>query len=159
MKTSFSPTAMQLEQLAQTAPQLRGLLQRARHFQSLEAAVKRLLPPNIAAHLRVACISEGSLIVQVSGNTAAARIKMLLPALLPKIQALDPQIVRVQTKVLPPAPAVPRDKPFRIAGDVLPAFEQTAEQVAHHPALATALRRLAERQRRQNAATAHHNSP
>ncbi|QMT34309.1 DUF721 domain-containing protein [Conchiformibius steedae DSM 2580] len=139
---------MQFDDLSRNHPRLRGLLARARYFSRLDSEVKRLLPHNLAAHCRVACIDgEGRLVLFVSGNMAAGRLKMLLPALQPRLCALDEHIRSVVCKISPPDIPPPRVKNLRIPEHALDNFERTAEQLAHHQDLAQALRNLVRRHR------------
>ena len=130
---------MQLNQIAKHDQQLCHLLQQAQYFQSINQKVKRLLPPNIAPHFRVVCIRDGKLILHASSSMAATRLKKLLPALLIQLQNLDNQILDYQIKVLPENTPTSHEKNFHIPESALVAFSQTAQQMAHHPALHDAI--------------------
>lgn len=134
---------MQLDQLTRHNPQLANLLHQAQYFQQLDRQTKRLLPENLASHFRVVCINpDGALVLYTSSNMAATRLRMLLPSLLPKIQALDERIGTVKIKILPESPAPKREKPFHLNEYVLQSFSNAAERVQHHPELYRAMRNL-----------------
>ncbi len=141
---------MQFTPLIPAHSPLANLLQRSRYWQQLDTAIKRLLPPNLHPHFRVACIDENALIIHVSAPMAATRLKMLLPSLLPKLQEIDSHIIRVQIKTRPTNPEAPKSKNFHLSERALNSFEQTAEKVAHHPKLAAALRKLVKNNRQTN---------
>lgn len=129
------------------APMLHNLMQAARYWRQLDAAVKKLLPANLHAHFRVSCIQDGVLLLSVSGPMAAARLNMLLPTLLPALQELDEHIAAVRTQVRPENPEPVHQKNFRIQNSALDCFERTAAQLEHHPGLAEAMRNLVKNHR------------
>lgn len=138
---------MNLDQLARAHAPLQRLLAQSRHFRQLESALKQKLPPNLAPHFRVACIDEDGLLLNVANSMAAARLNMLLPAVLPHLQTLDPHITRIRTRIVPDNPAPVRENRLRISNEALNGFEETADRLPHHPDLAAALRRLAARRK------------
>ncbi|QMT31438.1 DUF721 domain-containing protein [Alysiella filiformis] len=133
---------MDLGQYAQTSPALRHLWQSTRYFIQLDERLKAILPANLREHCRVACVQNGVLVVFAKNNMAASRLKMMLPALLPQIQDLGDEIGKIDVKMLPETPKPPREKHCHFSPNVLDMFEHTAQQVAHAPALAQALRNL-----------------
>lgn len=153
LKTKSNTTkhqTMQFDSLIPVHSPLANLLQRARYWQQLDTATKRLLPANLHPHFRIACIEEGALIIHVSAPMAATRLKMLLPNLLPQLQELDPSIARIQIKTRPHNPEAPKSKNFHLSERALNSFAQTAQKVAHHPKLATALQNLVKNNRNAN---------
>lgn len=133
---------MQLHQMLQTEPHLLGLIEQSKYFQSLDKQIKTWLPENLTAHFRVVCLSQGTLILHVSGSMAASRLKMLLPALLPRIQQLDNRILDCKVHVLPSNPPRKKVKTFHIPPSALAQFKQTAERVRHHEDLHQAICQL-----------------
>lgn len=133
---------MQLDKLAEQDSSLRNLLQKLYYFQRLDTQVKHLLPPNLAPHFRVVCVRDGALMIHVSGSMAASRLKMLLPALLSRIQALDAQIESVKISVSPQSPDSPKEKNFEISPTAVEMFAETAERVRHHADLYESLQNL-----------------
>lgn len=130
---------MRLEDFAGNT-QLKNLLECSRYFQKLDGEVKKLLPPNLAQYFRVVCIDEQyRLVLFVSGGVAANRLKMLIPAVLPKIQEIDNRIIQVECKVMPPVPETKREKNFSIPQEALQGFYENAQRLAHHPELSRAL--------------------
>lgn len=141
---------MQLNQIARPDHTLLNLIETAQYFQQLDKQVKRLFPPNLTAHFRVVCVRDGTLIIHATGSMAASRLKMLLPAHLPHIQALDDHIGDVQIKVLPSQPETKREKTFTISPAAVQTFAQTAERVRHHPELHHALKQLVAHHQKNN---------
>lgn len=133
---------MQFHQMLQTEPHLLGLIEQSKYFQSLDKKIKTWLPENLTAHFRVVCLSQGVLIFHVSGSMAASRLKMLLPALLPRIQQLDNRIMDCKVNVLPAEKIAPKVKSFHIPLSAVNRFKQTAEQLRHHPQLHEAICQL-----------------
>lgn len=141
---------MQLDPLIPPNSTLADLIHRARYWQQLDTATKRLLPTNLHPHFRVVCIEDGTLIIHVTAPMAATRLKMLLPSLLPKLQEIDSHIARIQIKTRPSNPQTPKSKNFHLSDRALNSFEQTARKVDHHPKLAAALRKLVKNNRQTN---------
>ena len=141
---------MQLDPLIPANSTLANLIHRARYWQQLDTATKRLLPTNLHPHFRVVCIEDGTLIIHVTAPMAATRLKMLLPSLLPKLQEIDSHIARIQIKTRPSNPQTPKSKNFHLSDRALNSFEQTAGKVDHHPKLAAALRKLVKNNRQTN---------
>lgn len=142
---------MELNQFAQNSPTLRHLLQQSQYFLMLDKRVKSLLPPNLHAHFKVACLQQGELVLLAKSSMAASRLKMMVPAILAQIQSIDEQIMQVKINVLPENPTPPKEKHFHIPDSVLPHFEQTAEKLSHAPELAQALLDLVAHHRQEQA--------
>ncbi|ULJ65055.1 DUF721 domain-containing protein [Wielerella bovis] len=138
---------MQLEKIAEYDGQLKNLIACARYWQKLDSAVKQLIPHNLHPHFQVVCIENNDLVLHVSAPMAATRLKMLLPALLPRLQAIDTSIQAIRIKVRPKNQESKRTKNFHISQQALDYFEQTAKQLAHHPQLADAMQKLVEHNR------------
>ncbi|UOP04667.1 DciA family protein [Conchiformibius kuhniae] len=141
---------MQFDHLSRKHPRLQGLLAQSAHFRRLDTEVKKLLPANLAAHCRVVRVDEqGQLVLFASGNMAAGRLRMILPALLPRLQNLDETITGVVCKVMPPNEPPRPPKTLFIPEQALARFDETAERLAHHQGLAQALRDLVRNHRNQ----------
>lgn len=141
---------MKLEQFIAGDSRLSGLLQLSRYWQRLDTEAKRLLPPNLHRHFRVVCMEESTLVLHADTPMAATRLKMLLPALLPQLQAIEPRIAEAKIKVSPASPETPKNKNFHISAHALDCFSKTAEKVAHCPELAQSIRKLVENNRQIN---------
>lgn len=135
---------MKLDQYTQTDRNLHNLIARARQWQNLDSQIKKLLPANLHPHMQAVCIENGVLIVHAHAPMAANRLKMLLPALLPQLQQLHPQLQSLTIKIRPKNPPVVAEKNFRISGQALQYFRQSAARLQHHPELAQALQHLAD---------------
>lgn len=142
---------MKWDDVCRSSPRLQGLLGRARYFKRLDGEIKRILPANLSGHFRVACVDEsGRLVLFVSSNMAATRLKMLLPAVLPAMRELDIQIQDVVCRVIPNDIPPPREKHFYIPQCALDRFDETAQMVAHHRDLSHALQQLVQHHRKHN---------
>lgn len=125
------------------APQLQFLLQSAKAWRQLDNIVKQELPANLHPHVQTACIEEGALVLLAANNMAASRLKMIAPALLPRLQRHSDLIQSVRVKTVPKPAAPPRQNSLRLSAAAAEGFRRSAEQLQHHPQLAAALRRLA----------------
>lgn len=139
---------MDLNHYAQTSPALHNLLQQSRRFLALDREIKALLPANLTAHFRVSCVKDGVLVLMASNAMVASRLKMMLPAILYQIQELHDEIGKIDVKMLPENPQSPREKQCHLNENVLANFEQTAQQLNHHPELAQAFLDLVAHQRK-----------
>ncbi|MDK4683790.1 DciA family protein [Kingella negevensis] len=138
---------MQLDKIASHNPQLNNLLQLSRYWQQLDTQIKRLLPANLHPHFHIVCIEQDTLIIHASAPMAASRLKMLMPTLLPQIQKINQQIGKIQIKNRPKNTTPTPPKNFHISPKSLSYFEQTAQQLSHHPELAQAMQKLVEHNR------------
>ena len=123
--------------------QLQFLLQSAKAWRQLDNIVKQELPANLHPHVQTACIEEGALVLLAANNMAASRLKMIAPALLPRLQRHSTLIQSVRVKTVPKPAAPPRQNSLRLSAAAAEGFRRSAEQLQHHPQLAAALRRLA----------------
>lgn len=139
---------MELNQFAQNSPVLWRLLQQSQYFLALDKYVKSLLPPNLHTHFKVACLQQGELVLMAKNGMAASRLKMMLPIILLQIQSFDENINHVKISVQPENPPPPKNKRFHIDETALQHFETTANQLAHHPELAQAIRNFVVNQRK-----------
>ncbi|WP_049256718.1 DciA family protein [Neisseria bacilliformis] len=125
------------------AAQLKFLLHSAQAWRQLDQAVKQHLPANLHPHIRTACIDpDGNLVLLAANSTAAARLKMLAPALLPQLQAYGGLIRAVRVKTVPKPSAPPKQNTLKLSPAALEALADGADRLQHHPGLAAALRRL-----------------
>jgi len=81
---------------------------------------------------------------------ASTRLKMLLPAYLPRLQQLDSRIRQIVIKQKTQNPEVKREKSFRISPNAVQYFAQTTKRVAHYPELAQALENLVQHHQNEN---------
>lgn len=136
---------MNLEQLSKRDSQLGLLLARSQEWRKLDALIKPILPANLQAHIHVACVERGCLVLLVSSNMAASRLHMLVPSLLPRLQQINPHISEIRTKLSPRAPEPEKKLSRGLSDDAIAQFRQSAEKLQHHPELAAALHQLAAR--------------
>ncbi|MDO1510446.1 MULTISPECIES: DciA family protein [unclassified Neisseria] len=136
---------MDLVHLGKKDSRLLNLLQQSQQWRRLDARVKQIIPANLRAHFQVACIEDGCLIILAANNMASSRLRMIVPSLLPKIQNLENCITDVRIKVVPKQPAKTRINSLQLGSAAVAGFQRSAERLAHHPELAEALRKLAEK--------------
>ncbi|MGF6148248.1 Protein of uncharacterised function (DUF721) [Kingella potus] len=123
--------------------QLEFLLQSAQAWRQLDRAVKQHLPANLHPYVQTARIDQdGSLVLLAANGTAASRLKMLAPALLPKLRQCSGLITAVRVKTVPKTAAPPRQNSLKLSPAALDALADGADRLEHHPQLAAALRRL-----------------
>ncbi len=138
-------SAMNLEHLSQKDHGLTLLLQQVKIWRKLDAQVKTVIPPNLHAHCRVACIDEDCLVIVANNGMACSRLRMLIPSMLPKIQTICSNIQSVRIKVMPATPPKPRANTLQLSGETLDGLHETASRLSHHPQLANALNKLADK--------------
>lgn len=136
---------MNLEPLGRQDAKLNRLLQQTAHWQRLDQSLKQLLPPHLHSHFQVACVADGRLVVIAGGSMAAARLRMLLPPLVPQLQIIDSEIQSVRVTIRPTMAEAPRDKRLHLSSAAADTCRAAADRLAHHPELAAALRALGRR--------------
>ena len=124
--------------------ELHNLVRLSQYFNELDRRLKSWLPANLHAHFHVSCIEQQTLVLHADMPAMASRLKMMLPALLPKIQEINPHIRQIQVYLQPRniAPKAPVSRPSDL--QVAQMLEQTAQKVAASPKLSQALQRLAQ---------------
>ena len=136
---------MDLEQLGKHDNRLNLLIARSQEWRKLDGLVKQILPSNLHDYVQVACVERGCLVLLVSHAMAASRMRMLIPALLPRLQKINHHISDVRTKLIPHTSPPPTPKPHQLSEHALEQFRQSAQKLQHHPKLAAALTQLVNR--------------
>lgn len=120
-----------------------SLLARARSLASLQDRIRRLLPEPLGAHCTVSNLRRGTLSLTADSPAWAARLRFLAPQLQRQLGSDRIRTVRVRVR---PAADAPRPGPparrARLSAGAGELVERTAARI-EHPALRTALRRLA----------------
>lgn len=134
---------MNLEHLGRQDSLLSELLKQAGKWRRLDAAVKKLLPPNLHPHFQTACIEDGGLILLAANNMASSRLKMIVPSVLPQLTGLDAAIQSVSVKVVPKPESRPKTNTLHLSKAALESFDSAAARLEkRHPELAEALAEL-----------------
>lgn len=134
---------MNLEHLGRQDSLLSELLKQAGKWRRLDAAVKKLLPPNLHPHFQTACIEDGGLILLAANNMAASRLKMIVTSVLPQLASLDEAIRSVSVKVVPKPESRPKTNTLHLSKAALESFDSAAARLEkRHPELAEALAEL-----------------
>ena len=134
---------MDLAQLGKRNHLLAGLLQQSQQWRKLDAKIKMVLPANLHPHFQTACVEDGRLVLLAASNMAASRLKMILPAMLPKLQVLQAGVREVVVRVVPKPPAQPKTNSLRLSEVALDSFDEAAAKLeGKHPELAAALAEL-----------------
>lgn len=137
---------MNLNHLGQRDAQLKNLLKMSRQWQKIDRQIKQMLPHNLHAHVQTACIENNCLILSAANSMAASRLRMITPALLPQLQKIsDIQITEIHIKVLPQNPSPERKNNLYLSNTARNALRTSAQQLSHHPQLAQALQKLADK--------------
>ncbi|QKT03039.1 DUF721 domain-containing protein [Ectothiorhodospiraceae bacterium 2226] len=128
--------------LGQLEPRARALLLESRRLAAIQAAIAGPLGP-AAAHCRVGCVRDGTLILYTDSPAWAARLRYCAPAVLARLHTGgEPTVAQVRVKVRPAATETPTQRATlseRAAQILLDASNGLP------PALGDALRRLARR--------------
>ncbi|MFC3873916.1 DciA family protein [Neisseria musculi] len=136
---------MDLNRLCGRDVHLLALLERSRQWRRLDAQVRQMMPANLRAHFQTACVENGVLVLLADNNMVSSRLRMIAPSLLPRLQTLHSDIGSVRVKVLPKTPPTPRTNGLKLSAAALESFRHCAGRLQHHPDLAQALQRLAEK--------------
>ena len=132
-----------LAQLGKRNHLLAGLLQQSQQWRKLDAKIKTVLPANLHPHFQTACVEDGRLVLLAANNMAASRLKMILPAMLPKLQTLHTGVREVVVRVVPKPPAQPKTNSLRLSEAALDSFDEAAAKLeGKHPEWAAALAEL-----------------
>lgn len=135
-----------LNRLSRADCGLNSLIRRAQAWQASEQRILLLLPPNLRGRCRAVRVREdGALVLHAADNLAASRLRMIAPALLPRLAQIDGHIRSVAVRVQPPEPEPEKHKQAHLSGRAAAECLRAAEQLSAHPELAEALRRLADR--------------
>ncbi len=133
---------MNLDRFSKKNAQLRHLLTQSAHWQRLNTYLRQELPANMHNHFTVACVRAGDLVVIAHNSMIAARLRMVLPTLLPALQLIDESIETVRVKVQPKEYQAPIDKQANLTPTARQELARSADALSHHPELAEALRKL-----------------
>ena len=134
---------MDLAQLGKRDHLLAGLLQQAQQWRKLDAKIKTVLPANLHPHFQTACVEDGRLVLLAANNMAASRLKMILPAMLPKLQTLHAGVREVVVRVVPKPSVQPKTNSLRLSEAALDSFDEAAAKLeGKYPELAAALAEL-----------------
>lgn len=136
---------MNLTYFGAGSAELKQLLNITTHWQKLNKCLEQALPPNLHGYFQVACVREGCLVVLAHHSMAAARLRMVLPAVLPQLQQMDANICSCRVKVQLLETAKPVVKKATLSPTARAALAKSAQAVSHHPDLARALRHLSEK--------------
>ena len=139
---------MDLEQLGKQDNRLNLLIARSHEWRKLDNLVKQILPSNLHNYVQVACVERGCLVLLVNNTMAASRLRMLIPALLPRLQNISHHISDVRTKLVPQTSPPPHKKQHHFSDYAIEQFSQSAEKLQHHPELAATLKKLVNRHRK-----------
>ena len=123
------------------------LLEACAYYQQLSPELRKRLPENIAPHCRVACVRDDLLVIYGDNNIVVNRLKMLLPAILNGWTDLPPHIRRHKVLLAPDNQPKKRPNTLTLSETARQSLSKTAQNLTHHPQLATALQRLSSSQK------------
>ena len=111
--TSKKRRTRSVKELTHTDDHLAGLLRQASGYQHLDRLLAPLLGPEVAAHVRVACLRDGELIILANSPVWANRVRMAAFRLLARLKHRPADNIRsIKVKVVPqnqpPAAAILR---------------------------------------------------
>lgn len=122
------------------------VLQQALLWQQTQGALLAVVPPFLRERVRAVMVrDDGTLVWHAVDNAAAARLRMMLPTLLPQWQKVDKGIAAATVKIRLPEGTCEKVKQAHVSKKAAQGLRQTADTVVGHPKLAAALRRLADK--------------
>lgn len=126
---------------------LNDLLSRLRLMKTVETDIKALFPTNLRPHFSVVVGQDYNIVLFAAHTMAANRLKMLAPSVLPtaRLQYENIRNIIVKLKPQPQPTPEPPSAPRRISAHGASVLTNTARNLQHHPQLAQALTRLAEK--------------
>lgn len=133
-----------LDRLSSEDRLLNALIRQVRNWQQTEERLLAVLPPNLQQRCRAVRIRDGGILVlHAADNLAASRLRMIAPALVPKLQSIDSAIQSVHVTIRPPETVVEKTKQARLSHNAAKHCLAAADRLSRHPDLADALRALA----------------
>lgn len=90
---------------------LGGIIDRARELSRLDAKVKSVLPPSIAAHCAVANVRDATLVLTTTAGVFTARLRLMSPQIIAAMGEIGIEVTQVKFRVgyVPPPPPPPRE--------------------------------------------------
>ena len=131
------------DNLSRGESRLHDLIVQAESWRHTAQALEARLPAELQQHCQAVRVREGVLVWYASNNMAAARLRMLAAGLLPAWRAVCPEVREVQVKISPPEQERPKEKQAKLSRTAAEQCLAAADDLAHHPELAAALRHLA----------------
>lgn len=127
---SFSGSARRAESVLDDAGQgLSRLMAHARALRALDRQLAALVPDDVAAHVRVAALRSGELLLLADSAAWATRLRMLAANIRQQLSIGSPQAIQkvsIQVNPLPPAETRTR-KRRRVSPAALKALRRFAE--------------------------------
>lgn len=136
---------MDLEKLGNKDNRLSALLAQSQKWRRLDREVKQLMPANLRPHFQTACVENGVLVLLAGNNMALSRLRMIAPGMLVSLQGIEPEIQEVRVKAVPKPLKPVRENSLVFSQKAVESMQDAAVRVRHHPELAQALRKLAEK--------------
>ena len=131
------------DNLSRGESRLHDLIMQAESWRHTAQALEARLPAKLRPHCRAVRVREGVLVWYASNNMAAARLRMLAAGLLPAWRVVCPEVREVQVKISPPEQERSKEKQAKLSRAAAEQCLAAADDLAHHPELAAALRHLA----------------
>lgn len=125
------------------------LLEYAHQLQTIDAHLAACLDREASAHVRVAHLGNGRLLLHADSTAWSTRLRYLVPQLLRCLRqnTVLADLQHIEVRVTPSAqPATPVTRPVVLSADNAAILDSTANSISD-PALRAALKRLARRGR------------
>ena len=122
--------------LSRGESRLHDLIMQAEGWWHTAQTLEARLPAKLQQHCRAVRVREGVLVWYASNNMAAA-------GRLPAWRTVCPEVREVQVKISPPEQERPKEKQAKLSRTAAEQCLAAADDLAHHPELAAALRHLA----------------
>lgn len=132
----------------ESAGHLSFLISANQTWRTIDRELQKHLPAYLHGHFQTACVRQNRLILLADSNTAAARIKMLLPALLEAVQKRIDGLEGIDVRLRPHQDRPSENKTPELPAAALEKLNRAAEDLSHHQGLAQSLRQLLSRHRK-----------
>jgi hypothetical protein len=134
-----------LKSLLGSNPELKTLALQAEQLAQIQKKWAAIAPAPFDQHCRTGFIRDGLLMLYTSSSAIAAKLKLLIPSLLKKLQkeGLEVTAIRVQVQV-ESKPRAPTAKRLHVSHSAADKLLDLAEKLPESP-LRTALKKLANR--------------
>lgn len=107
-------------------------------WQSMTEELRRLLPKNLATYFQVAYIHDNKLMLFVNNNTAASRLRMIVPSVCHQLSYAD-EFNEIKVRLMPDNTHERTPTQREMTAYARKLLAQTAKNLQHHEKLADVL--------------------
>lgn len=130
-----------------TQPELITLTARNKEAEAAQKIWEAIAPDNLASLSRAGSIKNRQFTLFAVNNAVAAKIKLLIPSLLIKLEKRECEVTAIRVKVQVKSTPIPKQKTLRkLSSNAAASLNDLAEKISGTP-LAESLSRLAKKSR------------